>query len=247
MTYITNQQAQSIGPVLQAIRANLDLTQEQLAERLGVAFATVNRWEGGVTTPQKAARTAIAALAAEAGIDAAELAADEAGSAARLTRRRSGRRQRAAPSTKSMEQMLWDAACSIRGEQDAAKFKDYLLPLLFLKRLSDVFDDEIGRLAEDYGSRELAQEIAENDHVLLRFYLPPEARWAVISGREPHEWPPDAQGRTTRPKDIGEHLTKAVRSVVRHNPSLSGVIDLVDFAAERNGERTSTLQSSLRW
>lgn len=50
-----------------------------------------------------------------------------------------------------MEQMLWDAACSIRGEKDAAKFKDYLLPLLFLKRLSDVFDDEITRLAEKYG------------------------------------------------------------------------------------------------
>ena len=237
MTFITNQEAQGIGPVLQAIRANLDLTQEQLAERLGVAFATVNRWEGGVTTPQKAARTAIAALAAEAGIDTAELAADEARSAARVTRRRSGRRQRAAPSTKPMEQMLWDAACSIRGEKDAAKFKDYLLPLLFLKRLSDVFDDEIARLAEDYGDLEIAREIAESDHQLLRFYLPQEARWAVISGREAYEWPVDAQGRTTRPKDIGEHLTKAVRSVVRHNPSLSGVIDVVDFAAERNGER----------
>jgi type I restriction enzyme M protein len=43
--------------------------------------------------------------------------------------------------------------------------------------------------------------------------------------------------RSTRPKDIGEHLTKAVRAVVRQNPSLSGVIDVVDFAAERNGER----------
>ena len=50
--------------------------------------------------------------------------------------------------------MLWDAACSIRGEKDAAKFKDYLLPLLFLKRLSDVFDDEIDRLAEEYGDRD---------------------------------------------------------------------------------------------
>ena len=50
--------------------------------------------------------------------------------------------------------MLWDAACSIRGEKDAPKFKDYLLPLLFLKRLSDVFDDEIERLAEEYGDRE---------------------------------------------------------------------------------------------
>jgi type I restriction enzyme M protein len=136
-----------------------------------------------------------------------------------------------------MEQMLWDAACSIRGEKDAAKFKDYLLPLLFLKRLSDVFDDEIERLAEEYGDRDTALEIAEGDHDLLRFYLPPEARWAVISGRQQFAWPDDEQGRTTRPRDIGEHLTKAVRAVVRHNPSLSGVINVVDFAAERNGER----------
>ena len=105
-----------------------------------------------------------------------------------------------------MEQMLWDAACSIRGEKDAAKFKDYLLPLLFLKRLSDVFDDEIARLAEEYGDRDTALEIAEEDHALLRFHLPPEARWAVISGRETYDWPNDEQGRTTRPKDIGEHL-----------------------------------------
>jgi hypothetical protein len=67
-----------------------------------------------------------------------------------------------------MEQMLWDAACSIRGEKDAAKFKNYLLPLLFLKRLSDVFDDEIDRLAEEYGERDTALEIAETDHDLLR-------------------------------------------------------------------------------
>ena len=142
---------------LRAIRANLDLTQEQLAERLGVSFATVNRWEGGLTMPQKAAQTAIAVLAAEAGIDTAAPGVDETESAVRLTRRRSRRRQTATPSTKTMEQMLWDAACSIRGEKDAAKFKDYLLPLLFLKRLSDVFDDEIERLAEEYGDREVAQ------------------------------------------------------------------------------------------
>ena len=45
-------------------------------------------------------------------------------------------------------------------------------PPLFLKRLSDVFDDEIARLAEEYGDRVAAQEIAESDHKLLRFYLP---------------------------------------------------------------------------
>ena len=227
-----------IQATLRAIRARLDLTQQQLADRLGVSFATVNRWEGGMTKPQKAAQEAIAALAAEAEIDGTEEAIEPGEAAARVTRRRAGAIRRAAsPSTKPMEQMLWDAACSIRGEKDAAKFKDYLLPLLFLKRLSDVFDDEIDRLAEEYGDRATALEIAESDHKLLRFYLPPEARWSVINGREIYEWPLDDRKRSLRPKDVGEHLTKAVRAVVRQNPSLSGVIDLVDFASERNGER----------
>ena len=227
-----------IQSTLRIIRARLDLTQQELADRLGVSFATVNRWEGGMTKPQKAAQEAIAALAAEAEVDETEAVTEPTEAAARVTRRRAKATRRAgSPSTKPMEQMLWDAACSIRGEKDAAKFKDYLLPLLFLKRLSDVFDDEIGRLAEEYGDRATALEIAESDHKLLRFYLPPEARWAVINGRENYEWPLDDRKRSTRPKDVGEHLTRAVRAVVRQNPSLSGVIDLVDFAAERNGER----------
>ncbi|MEU8024216.1 N-6 DNA methylase [Micromonospora haikouensis] len=218
--------------MLRTIRASLDLTQAELAERLGVSFATVNRWEGGGNKPQKGPMARIAALAAEAAVDMD----DADGSAPPVPARRRGRTA-AAPSTKSMEQMLWDAACSIRGEKDAAKFKDYLLPLLFLKRLSDVFDDEIARLAEEFGDPDVALEIAESDHSLLRFYLPAEGRWGVISGRTPFEWPLDERGRSTRPRDIGEHLTRAVRAVVRHNPSLSGVIDVVDFAAERNGER----------
>ncbi|UXC36059.1 N-6 DNA methylase [Cupriavidus gilardii] len=221
--------------ILRATRAALNLTQEQLAERLGVSFATVNRWEGGGNKPQRAAQETILALAREAGVEGAE-SPPAAEAAAQVTRRRTGRAA-AAPTTKPMEQMLWDAACSIRGEKDAAKFKDYLLPLLFLKRLSDVFDDEIERLAEEYGDRATALEIAESDHSLLRFYLPPEARWAVISGRESFDWPLDDRGRPTAPRDIGEHLTKAVRAVVKQNPTLSGVIDVVDFAAERNGER----------
>jgi type I restriction enzyme M protein len=224
-----------IPSLLRSLRSNLDLTQQQLADRLGVSFATVNRWEGGSSKPQKAALQALLAMVEEAGLEAGHCAE----AAAEVTRRRRGRTPKTgAPSTKPMEQMLWDAACSIRGEKDAARFKDYLLPLLFLKRLSDVFDDEIERLAQEYdGDRKTALDIAETDHALLRFYLPREARWAIISGREQFDWPADDQGRSTRPKDIGEHLTKAVRAVVRQNPSLSGVIDVVDFAAERNGER----------
>ena len=237
----------NIPATLRAIRETLDLTQEELAERLDVSFASVNRWEGGKVKPQRASREAIAALAEEAGVD--WMAADSgnvpeasSGPKSRARRRKTKKSGRAAETsgssdTTAMEKMLWSAACSIRGQRDAAKFKDYLLPLLFLKRLSDVFDDEIARLEAEYGNADVAREIAEEDHDLLRFYLPPEARWAVISGREPYEWPGDAEGRSTAPRDVGEHLTKAVRAVVRQNPSLSGVIDVVDFAGERNGER----------
>jgi len=48
----------------------------------------------------------------------------------------------------SLENWLWEAACTIRGPVDAPKFKDYILPLVFLKRLSDVFEDELMELHE---------------------------------------------------------------------------------------------------
>ena len=57
---------------LRAIRETLDLTQEELADRLDVSFASVNRWEGGKVRPQRASREAIAALAEEVGVDVGE-------------------------------------------------------------------------------------------------------------------------------------------------------------------------------
>jgi type I restriction-modification system DNA methylase subunit len=55
-------------------------------------------------------------------------------------------------SDKSLESWIWDAACSIRGAQEAPKFKDFILPLIFTKRLCDVFDDELNRIAVEVGS-----------------------------------------------------------------------------------------------
>jgi type I restriction enzyme M protein len=68
---------------------------------------------------------------------------------------------------KSLESWIWDAACSIRGAQEAPKFKDFILPLTFTKRLCDVFDDELNRIAVEVGSRAKAFK-------LVRFYLPLE-------------------------------------------------------------------------
>lgn len=71
----------------------------------------------------------------------------------------------------TLESWLWDAACQIRGPIDAPKFKDYILPLIFLKRISDVFDGEVERLGEVFGTWENAAELVERDHALVRFYV----------------------------------------------------------------------------
>lgn len=141
--------------------------------------------------------------------------------------------KRGMPGTKVMEQMLWDAACSIRGEKDAPKFKDYLLPLIFLKRLSDVFEDGMKLLAEDHGGMERAEYLAHKDRDLTRFYLPPETRWEVLSGRKPLKWP----GGKTPPATLGEQITATMRAIAKENPQLAGVIDLVDYNKQAGGER----------
>jgi len=128
----------------------------------------------------------------------------------------------------SLENWLWEAACAIRGPVDAPKFKDYILPLIFLKRLSDVFDDELARLSAEYSNRDLALRLLEQERQsgqvhLVRFYLPENARWEAI--------------RQHGVSGLGQFLTDAVRNIARENPSLQGVINMVDFNATAAGQR----------
>ena len=81
---------------------------------------------------------------------------------------------------RAMEDMLWRVACELRGSVDAPKYKNYILPLVFLKRLSDVFDDEIAEIAERFRGAEIALKMAQEDHGIVRFFLPPESRWDGI-------------------------------------------------------------------
>ena len=132
------------------------------------------------------------------------------------------------PKDKSLESWIWDAACSIRGAKDAPKYKDYILPLIFTKRLCDVFDDELNRIAAEVGSRQKAFQLVAADHKLVRFYLPlvpddPEQPvWSVI--------------RKLSDK-IGEGVTTQMRAIARENPLLQGIIDRVDFNATTHGQR----------
>ncbi len=130
---------------------------------------------------------------------------------------------------KSLESWIWDAACSIRGAKDAAKYKDYILPLIFVKRLCDVFDDEVNRIAMKVGGRRKAFALIEKDRKLVRYYLPliplnpdTDEVWSAIRKIS---------------SNVGEQLTNLLRGIAKENPSLSGIIDRVDFNATTHGQR----------
>lgn len=129
---------------------------------------------------------------------------------------------------KSLESWIWGAACAIRGAKDAGKFKDYILPLIFVKRLCDVFDDEVNRIAQG-GSRIKALQGIEADRGRVRFYIPLKAQnpetqdtWSVIRSLS---------------NNIGESLTSIIREIAAHNSILDGVIDTVDYNATTRGQR----------
>ena len=134
----------------------------------------------------------------------------------------------------TLETWLLDAANTIRGASDAPKFKDFILPLIFYKRLSDVFDDEFAKQIEEFGNEELAREIVEADHKdalqsgrnpIVRFYIPPEYHWDALRNH-----PADGH--------LGEFVTDAMREVARLNPLLQGVLDVKDFSESQSGQRT---------
>jgi len=134
----------------------------------------------------------------------------------------------------TLETWLWDAACAIRGAADAPKFKDFILPLVFFKRLSDVFDDEFFRQVAEFGDEEVAREVIKADHEdalknnrkpIVRFFIPHEYRW-------------DAVRHHAADGTLGQFVTDAMRDVAKHNPELLGVLDIKDYNERQSGQRT---------
>lgn len=134
----------------------------------------------------------------------------------------------------TLETWLWDAACAIRGTTDAPKFKDFILPLVFYKRLSDVFDDEFAKHVEEFGDEEIAHDIVKADHEdaiktgrkpIVRFYIPHNYSWKAIRNHGANGY-------------LGEFVYSAMREVARLNPDLQGVIDIRDYNEQQSGQRT---------
>jgi type I restriction enzyme M protein len=104
-----------------------------------------------------------------------------------------------ATSLSQLESHLWEAANILRGPVDAADFKTYVFPLLFFKRISDVYDEEYATaLAESGGDEEYAL-FPQN----YRFQIPDACHWS------------DVRVVTT---NVGQALQKAMRGIEKANP-----------------------------
>ena len=107
-------------------------------------------------------------------------------------------------SQRELESYLWGAATLLRGLVDASDYKQYIFPLLFFKRLSDVWDEDYRDAFDDTGDEEYATATA-ND----RFTIPDGAHWKDVR---------------TAPKDVGRVLLTAFQAIEAANPQrLQGV------------------------
>ena len=107
-----------------------------------------------------------------------------------------------------MEQLLWKAADILRGAVRPEGYGNYILPLLFFKRLSDVYLEEYQALLEKFGSEEIA---AKKFH---RFFIPEGCLWGDIRRFS---------------QNVGQKLNDTLAQIAKSNPLLDGVINRADF------------------
>ena len=108
------------------------------------------------------------------------------------------------------ESELWRMADALRGSMDAAEYKHVVLGLIFLKYISDAFDEAYSELENE---RHLGADPEDPDEYIAQniFWVPIEARWGRLK----------AQARMST---IGETIDEAMVAIERDNPALKGVL-----------------------
>lgn len=119
-----------------------------------------------------------------------------------------------------LEKKLWAAADKLRKNMDAAEYKHVVLGLIFLKYISDAFEELHHKFLEGKGEHEGANPEDKNEYTAEKvFYVPPSARWRWL------------QGRAKLPT-IGKDVDDAMLAIEKDNRSLKGVLPIV-FAQEK--------------
>ena len=112
-----------------------------------------------------------------------------------------------------LKSKLWQAAGILRGQIDAADYKNYIFSILFLKRLSDRFGEEM----EAAVAQGVPREAALSDKDEYEFFVPEEARWPALTGAS---------------MSLGETLNVAGHQIEDANPRLDGVLTSANWNDE---------------
>lgn len=128
-----------------------------------------------------------------------------------------------------LEKTLWAAADKMRSNMDAAEYKHVVLGLIFLKYISDAFNDLYQKLAENKGEYE-GSDPEDPDEYLANnvFFVPEKARWQYL------------QDRAKQP-EIGKYLDDAMDAIEHINPPLKGVLPKIYADPELNKPRLGEL------
>ncbi|MEX2335710.1 MAG: class I SAM-dependent DNA methyltransferase [Fulvivirga sp.] len=115
----------------------------------------------------------------------------------------------------SLEKKLWKTADKLRKNMDAAEYKHVVLGLIFLKYISDAFEELYQKLKAGEGEYEGADPEDKNEYIAEKvFYVPPQARWAFLMGR-------------AKQPTIGKDVDDAMDAIEKDNRSLKGVLPKV--------------------
>ncbi|AOT05738.1 type I restriction-modification system subunit M [Arthrobacter sp. U41] len=133
-----------------------------------------------------------------------------------------------APSTmKELKDTLWKAADKLRGSMDASQYKDVILGLVFLKYVSDAFEERRGQIqteleADGLNEEQIAQLIDDVDEYTGRgvFWVSERARWTYLA--ENAKGLPPLDG--TEPKSIGQLIDEAMELIMADNKSLAATL-----------------------
>ena len=135
----------------------------------------------------------------------------------------------------SIEATLWQSADKLRKNIDAAEYKHIVLGLIFLKYISDAFEDLHSKLLKGKGEFEGAEAEDPNEYTAEKvFFVPPIARWKPISANAKKTEILLDNGKKV---DIGGYVDEAMEAIERQNPSLKGV--LPKAYARQNLDRAS--------